>query len=319
MVDVELESFKIEIDLRVYAAGQGYELDRNKSWRGSAVMRHGNGDKIVISRDTDGHYIYYSVHGDHNHKGSIIDFVSNTRNLTLGKIRQELRPWIGRTSAAVPEFAPLVKTTKNRLGIAAAFAEMRDPSRYPYLEDDRHIPPEVLQRERFTGTIRIDARGNTVFPHHDEDGLSGYEVKNAGFTGFSPGGTKGIWTSCLKPDDDTLVVCESAIDAISYAALYPDPNARYASIGGKPNPVQPELIRTAAAQMPTGSLVIAAMDADQDGRKLAEIVRGAVELAGRRDLQFVVHEPMGCKDFNDELRRRTSMQTGANLRSPSVA
>jgi hypothetical protein len=40
MVDSELESFKTNVDLRAYAAVQGYELDRKESWRGSSVMRH---------------------------------------------------------------------------------------------------------------------------------------------------------------------------------------------------------------------------------------------------------------------------------------
>ena len=42
MFDPELESFKTGIDLRAYAADQGYQLDRKESWRGSAVMRHAN-------------------------------------------------------------------------------------------------------------------------------------------------------------------------------------------------------------------------------------------------------------------------------------
>ena len=46
MFDPELESFKNGIDLRAYAAEQGYQLDRKESWRGSSIMRHPNGDKI---------------------------------------------------------------------------------------------------------------------------------------------------------------------------------------------------------------------------------------------------------------------------------
>jgi hypothetical protein len=54
--DQELEAFKVKIDLRAFAADLGYGLDRKESWRGSSVMCHeGNGDKIIIKRDTDGH------------------------------------------------------------------------------------------------------------------------------------------------------------------------------------------------------------------------------------------------------------------------
>lgn len=52
-MDFELEKFKTEIDLRAYAAGHGYELDRNESYTGSAVMRNPNADKIIIKRDAD--------------------------------------------------------------------------------------------------------------------------------------------------------------------------------------------------------------------------------------------------------------------------
>jgi hypothetical protein len=46
------------------------------------------------------------------------------------------------------------------------------------------------------------------------------------------------------------------------------------------------------------------MDADTEGRKLADIVCHAVELSGRTDLRFSVHEPSGFKDWNDQLRGR---------------
>jgi hypothetical protein len=129
-------------------------------------------------------------------------------------------------------------------------------------------------------------------------------LKNVGFTGFASGGTKALWLSHDLPTDNRLVICESAIDALSHAVLFPENRARYASIGGKPNPQQPELIRAAVARMPAGSEIVAAMDADADGRKLAEIVRRAVELSGRHDLRFVIEEPRGVKDWNDQLRAR---------------
>ena len=60
-MDAELESFKSRIDLRAYAAAQRYQLDRKESWQGSAVMRDALGDKIIVKRDADGHYVYFSV------------------------------------------------------------------------------------------------------------------------------------------------------------------------------------------------------------------------------------------------------------------
>jgi hypothetical protein len=105
---------------------------------------------------------------------------------------------------------------------------------------------------------------------------------------------------------------------LSHALLFPDDHTRYASIGGKPNPLQPELIRAAAARMRTGSEITAAMDADEDGRELAEVVKRAVEMSGRTDLRFRVHEPSGFKDWNDELRAKPTPIIPYRHKEPSV-
>jgi hypothetical protein len=107
-----------------------------------------------------------------------------------------------------------------------------------------------------------------------------------------------------QADDNRIVFSESAIDALSHAALFPDEHARYASIGGKLNPLQPGLIRAAIARMPAKSKVVSAMDADADGAKLAETVHEALKLTGREDLSYLFQEPFGYKDWNDQLRKR---------------
>jgi Toprim-like/Protein of unknown function (DUF3991) len=320
VVDSELESFKTQIDLRSYASGQGYQLDAKSSWRGTSVMRHpSTHDKVIIKRDMDGHYVYFSVRDDRDN-GSIIDFVQNRQRLSLGTVRKELRPWIGQAPTPVPQFPVLPKTEKDRMQVEAAYAHTQDAvDGHPYLERERFIPAAVLRLDRFSGRIRIDQRSNAVFPHFDQDGLSGYELKNIGFTGFASGGTKALFLSHEFPTDTKLVFCESAIDALSHAVLFPDDRTRYASIGGKPNPQQPELIRAAAARMPVDGEVIAAMDADADGRKLAEVVREAVELSGRHDLRFTVREPIGHKDWNDQLRAKPKGPLPRWHEEPSVA
>jgi len=317
-MDSEIERFKTDIDLRAYAAGHGYELDRKESWRGSSVMRHpATDDKVIIKRSSDGHYIYFSVRQDDDN-GSIIDFVQKRMHLSLGAVRKELRPWIGQHATPSP-FPDLPKTSKDRIRVETEFARMRDALRHPYLENERGIPARSLEDPRFAGRIRIDTRGNAVFPHEDRLGLCGFEIKNSGFTGFSAGGTKALWLSHELPDDAQLVFCESAIDALSYAVLFPDPRTRFASIGGQLNPTQPELIRAAVARMPLNSKIVSAMDADAEGARLADVVCRAVELSGRDDLTFILREPFGYKDFNDQLRKKNlrSFPT-AHLASPDV-
>jgi len=318
MFDPELESFKTGIDIRAYAAEMGYQLDRKESWRGSSIMRHTNGDKVIIKRGSDGHYVYFSVRDDRDN-GSIIDFVQNRQRLSLGAVRKELRPWIGMPSSQLPVFPPLQRTSKDRMRVETEFAKMQDAPRHPYLENERALPASLLGLERFAGRVRMDARGNAAFPHFDGDGLCGYEIKSKGFTGFSSGGTKGLWLSHENYEDNRIVFCESGIDALSHQVLFPDERTRFASIGGKPNPVQPELIRAAIARMPFGSEIVSAMDADEDGGKLAGIVRQAVQLSGRDDLRFVLQEPFGFKDWNDQLRKRPKHSLPSRAEEPSVA
>src|SRR5580698_7696375 len=123
MFDAELDSFK-NIDLRAYAAGQGYQLDRKASWRGTSVMRHPvSDDKVIIKRGLDGHYIYFSVRDDRDN-GTIIDFVQFRQRLSLGTVRKELRPWIGQPPVPVPVFPSLPKTSKDRAKVETAYAAM---------------------------------------------------------------------------------------------------------------------------------------------------------------------------------------------------
>jgi len=316
MFDPELESFKTSIDLRAYAAGQGYVLDGKESWRGSAVMRHAGGDKVIIKRDADGHYVYFSVRDDADH-GTIIDFAQNRLRLNFGALRKELRPWVGRPADDVP-YPPLLPTAKDRMRVETAYTRMQDASGHPYLENERAIPAALLRSDRFSGRVRIDARGNAVFPHFDQEGLCGFEIKNRGFTGFATGGRKGLWLSHETSDDNRLVFCESAIDAVSYAVLFPDDRTRYASIGGQLSPQQCELMRAAAAGMPVDAKIVAATDADSSGGKLADNIRNSVGLTGRADLTVVLHQPEGFKDWNDQLRNRPKRSLACQPRKPSV-
>jgi hypothetical protein len=304
--DSELDIFKREIDLRQFAVSLGYELDRRESWRGSTVLRSG-GDKIVVKRNGNGHYVFFSVRDDRDH-GTVIDFLQRREDLSLGAVRQILRPWIGRP--AIPlQFPKLEPTSPDRMRVESEYRRMVNGLRHPYLEHERCLPASLLSSPRFAGRVRTDRRGNAVFPHFDVAGLCGYEIKNQGFTGFASGGKKGLWFSHSGPRDKRLVLAESAIDALSYAVLFPDAEdrTRYASLGGKPNAKQPGLVQSTIAQLPEGAEIVAAFDADEAGRLLVNMVRIAVEgVASKigRNLIFQVHLPTDeGEDWNQVVQR----------------
>ena len=313
-MDAEIERFKRDINLAEYAATQGYFLDRKESSRNSVMMRHpGTDDKIAIRQNADGHYTYWSVR-DERDNGSIIDFVHRRRfgggpHVNLGRIRQELRPWTGdvrmRPRVQLPDFVHKMEAmTADRPRVLSAFSAAREVETSPYL-NGRGIRPETLNDPRFRGVWRVDGRGNVLFPHRDrkgEEGICGYEVKNKGFTGFSPAGIKALWVSAARDTDTRLVLTEAAIDALSYHQLQPDEHTRYASTGGAWSPTQRDLLTRVIQRLPQGSTVVLAQDADRDGDKLARQIQELVPGA-----RFLRHAPPHfhekVKDWNDVLQR----------------
>jgi hypothetical protein len=298
--DPELERFKSEIHFLQYAGTCGYAVDRRESSRSSVVMRHaGTGDKIVVTRHDDEHWLYFSVR-DAADNGTIIDFVQRRRRLSLGHVRRELRAWMGGPPAPPPDLhvGDVRAIRRDRFEVIAEFAaaDLADDSAYL---NRRGLRPETLGDPRFAGTFAVDRRGNVLFPHHDEDGeVCGFEVKNRGFTGFSKGGQKTVWSSSTMLADRRLVLLESAIDALSYHQLNPSADTRYISIGGEPSAKGREAIARAIRQMSAGATVVLAFDRDDGGDRLTTIVEALVPRPMVRELP---PSPPGArgKDWND--------------------
>ena len=127
-------------------------------------------------------------------------------------------------------------------------------------------------------------------PHRDEAGaLTGFEVKNRGFTGFAAGGTKSAWQSAARDSDRALVVTESAIDALSYHQLHRGSSeaARYLSTAGAPSTTQLELLERFFARLPRATTIVAAVDSDEAGHKIASrieaLTRRVPHLGFQRD------------------------------------
>ena len=309
----ELEAFKSEIDLVEFALDRGYQIDRRRTSRTSVAMRHEvNRDRIIVARSADGHYIYASVH-DHTDHGSIIDFCQNRDGGNLGQVRKLLRPWIGgslkttrRRSAAGQISKQVIEPVRTDFeAVAAAFESMRViESENTYLTGARSIPVLVYGHVRFAGRLRVDARGNVIFPHIQAGGqITGYEIKNEGWTGFASGGAKRLFCSGFGSDDTSLVVTESGIDALSYAALFGIGQKRFMSTAGALNPEQVVLLRSAMQKLSGDAEVVLAVDADEGGDSIAEQIQETFEAVGNATLKFRRHSPSTRGlDWNDVLR-----------------
>lgn len=301
----ELQTFKTSINLTEFAASRGYDLDRRESSQNSAIMRHPNGDKIIVAKAESGDWVFFSVRDDRDN-GTIIDFLQNRGGGSLGEVRKTLRAFCGSARPVVPEssYIPqMLPLSRDRAAVRLQYEQAAFRVSVPYLTG-RGLDDVLLSDPRFEKRFKVDReRGNVLFPHYDREGFCGFEVKNKGFTGFSGGGLKGLWYSLCSTTDKILVFAESAIDALSYHALHPDKAARYMSTGGKMNPNQPALIRAAMERMPKGSKVVLAFDNDKDGEKLADEVR-ALAPSG---VEVVRPLPPVGKDWNEALKKKLGL------------
>ena len=312
----ELERLKLEINLTEYAASRGYQLDRRESSRSSVVMRHPvTDDKIVVSRaERGGHWIYFSVR-DAGDNGTILDFVQRRDRCSLAETRRELSGWIGgeRPRIAPASYrASISPRGVHRDAVRDEYEFARAVVDSAYLSS-RGIRSATVTNPRFLGTLRLDAWGRILFPHHDDRGLAGCESKGYGWTSFAEGGVKALWSSNVLPADARLVLVESAIDALSHYQLQPDACTRYASTAGMISPHQREVI-AAIRRLPSATTIVLAFDRDAAGEHLARQVRGLAPRACQR-----ITSPIG-KDWNDclEERERSFIQAVSRSTGPCL-
>jgi len=198
-------------------------------------------------------------------------------------------------SARLP--LPFLRTGRDRIGVESQFSRMIEAPLHPYLENVSLPPCPAAENPRSSPAgIRIDAKGNVVFPHFDQQGLCGYEIKNRGFTGFAlrDGTMKGLWSSHEEATDTRLRrSCERArIDALSPRGPSSCPEQRLRLDRWPNDPLRPELVRAAGCtdcrQTLKSSLLW--MRIPKDGSWLI-VVRQAVRIVGPMILSYRVNEP----------------------------
>ncbi|WP_370304023.1 toprim domain-containing protein [Pleurocapsa sp. CCALA 161] len=219
-----------------------------------------------------------------------------------------------QTSKFIPRDKPQ-PINSDHLGVIKAISRFKVAQKHDYLEK-RGIKQSILKSDRFMGTVAIDNRGNAIFPHYDQNGLTGFTAKNENFTGFSKGGTKALWRSQPDEGDRRLVIVESAIDAMSYHQLFSEknPHTRYISTGGTISSSQLDLIKTAMADMTKiGGEIVIATDNDQAGNKLAQTLTKEAPSKSKisRDA------PKQGKDWNEILQQTRQQEITRNTQDKS--
>ncbi len=146
-----------------------------------------------------------------------------------------------------------------------------DPSRLPavrrYLIQERAIPAPLIQILIDSGRLYADGRSNAAFlllgKENNPVGAELRGITAARWRGMAPGSRKDLgYFSVPAPQATAVVLCESAIDAISCVALHPG-RLCVSTSGARPNPSWlPELIHQ-------GHEVYCGFDTDSTGEQMA--------------------------------------------------
>ena len=295
----ELDDFKAKINLIAFASDHfGYTLSKAESSDVYAVLRKNSDNKLVVTKSvTDNHWVYFNVH-DRADCGSVIDLIQNRTSLNLGRVRVILRPWVGVASQAKVASFPSVKASSfNREAVLSQFSTMQPIQDIDYLEK-RGLQRATIDDPRFRKMIRQDDRKNVIFPHYDPEGVTGYEVKNDGYSGFAKHGRRALWSSQCSRGDEQAIFFESAIDALSHFQLKPNGKTRYHSLGGSIGGQQQPLLKQVLLKcQDQGINVVTAFDNDDSGHRYHELI---CELSGTT----VDREVPEGDDWNEMIDRR---------------
>jgi DNA primase len=159
--------------------------------------------------------------------------------------------------------------------------------------------------------VKVDPRGNAIFPHFDDMGLSGYEIRGQDFKGFSKHGEKTLWHSANLDEAREVIFVEGAINALSHAQLYPNAEAAYVSIGGQMSETQRQLVarvmRDAASQ---GAVIVLATDGDNAGEAHAQALKALAPAGAHIERD----RPVPGLDWNDQAKQQLEQHQQAQHR-----
>jgi hypothetical protein len=258
------------------AAGAHPDPHDPAKWHTSAGALSVTGTKFFDWRHASGGggAIDLAMHLNRQRFGQAVDW------LACRFPRPELKP-----SVPAPRSRPLTLPTP----VPAALPAVRH-----YLHRQRQLPLGLLEALIASGDLYADARANAVFLlRNEQHAIVGAELRGTGprpWRGMAPGSRKDHGYFAIGPQHpEALVLCESAIDAISCLALHPGRRCLSTS-GATPHPAWlPVLLRS---NLP----IHCAFDADATGEHMARRM-----IAPHPSIQRL-RPPL--HDWNDTLRSR---------------
>ncbi len=221
--------------------------------------------------------------------GGAIDLVMHVREVGFGQALEWLEGHFPGTT--LPQLQPQPPPAKHPLRLPVPQAGNWEPVER-YLVRERKLPAALLHPLIQSGTIYADAQDNAVFllqgANAEPVGAELRGTSACSWRGMAPGSQKDLgFFSIPSTPLEAIVLCESAIDAISCHALHPRFRC-LSTAGARP---APGWLRNLIQQ---GHRIYCGFDIDPTGETMA---------ASMLALYPSVHRlPPSRKDWNDVLR-----------------
>ena len=281
----ELHAIRAGVTCALVLEREGFLLDKKESTRHCPKYRSQDGRIVIVNHEGRG---WWDPH-DTVARGDVFKLVQHLHpGLTLGHVRQRLRPMIGLAAsyAPMPRHAaretpevPVAEQWGKRQRVRSGSAVWR------YLTEDRALPRRAVEAAIRQDVLREGIYGTALFSHRDAAGvLTNFEMRGPNYRGCPRGGQKTLFR--LRGGSgrmDRLVVTEAAIDALSFAALdQMRDGTLYVSTAGGMGPeavAALEALLRDLAQLPDAKLVIGT-DRGEGGDRYAAQLAAMAEAAG---------------------------------------
>ncbi|MGL5920855.1 MAG: toprim domain-containing protein [Bacteroidales bacterium] len=239
--------YKQHISLTGYLMSLGYEFQNGEGLKYPVYLNRETNDKVYIIKNGNTSEMGYQNQRNPGDKGSLIDFViSRTIDGTIIRTDPDIYKHVNNileeylNNPVKERVTDHPKVTKS----AVPFTEMLERLEhkaflYARKLTDLEIDNCVFIDRIFNPGTKFENYGNVnniLFPLYSRtDKIVGISVRNKSYKTLFLGSNKsnGIWKSNTPEDVKTLIVTESAIDCLSFAALYRNPKyTMYASAEG---------------------------------------------------------------------------------------
>lgn len=294
----ELNNFKTNINLAEFATAFGYYRDKEKSSINAPVMRHEDGDKIVIGRDrSDNHYIYFNPQDDSDN-GTIIDFVQKRTGETLGHIRKRLRAWLRNPQPQ--DNIPVKSSSKDALRIANIW-ERIEGSDCCLTQFWGLSVKQAGKLARMHNVKYNDDERAFYFALSNTKGICGIEKRTADEKHIISGSEKGVFVTGNLREADRIFIFESPVDMISHQAmgLHNATDYTVSTMGSISESIADSL--KMIFENNKEAEIIIAVDNDLGGHTIANKIASIAEsVDGNTDR--VKRQKPKHKDWNDDLK-----------------